>query len=44
MSTLQQVAFRAGCSIATASRVLNHNGPVSDEMVRRVRRAAAELG
>jgi len=44
MSTLQQIAFRAGCSIATASRVLNRNGPVSDEMVRRVRRAAAELG
>ncbi len=44
MSTLQKVAYRAGCSVATASRVLNHNGPVSDEMVRRVRRAAAELG
>lgn len=44
MSTLQKVAHRAGCSIATASRVLNRNGPVSDEMVRRVRRAAAELG
>ncbi|MDK4741818.1 substrate-binding domain-containing protein [Rhizobium sp. CNPSo 3464] len=44
MSTLQQVAFRAGCSVATASRVMNRNGPVSDEMVRRVRRAAAELG
>lgn len=44
VSTLQQVAFRAGCSVATASRVLNRNGPVSDEMVRRVRRAAAELG
>ncbi|MDE1991081.1 MAG: substrate-binding domain-containing protein [Rhizobiaceae bacterium] len=44
MSTLQQVAFRAGCSVATAHRVLNRNGPVSDEMVRRVRRAAAELG
>lgn len=44
MSTLQQIAFRAGCSVATASRVLNRNGPVSDEMVRRVRRAAAELG
>jgi len=44
LSTLQQVAFRAGCSVATASRVLNRNGPVSDEMVRRVRRAAAELG
>jgi len=44
MSTLQQIAFRAGCSVATASRVMNRSGPVSDEMVRRVRRAAAELG
>jgi DNA-binding LacI/PurR family transcriptional regulator len=44
MSTLQQVAYKAGCSVATAHRVLNRNGPVSDEMVRRVRRAAAELG
>ncbi|WP_137130071.1 substrate-binding domain-containing protein [Rhizobium sp. FY34] len=44
MITLQQVAFRAGCSLATVSRVLNHTGPVSDEMVRKVRRAAAELG
>jgi DNA-binding LacI/PurR family transcriptional regulator len=44
MITLQQVAFRAGCSLATVSRVLNHTGSVSDEMVRKVRRAAAELG
>ncbi|TDK39661.1 LacI family DNA-binding transcriptional regulator [Rhizobium deserti] len=44
MATLQQVASRAGCSLATASRVLNRNGPVSDIMVRKVRRAAAELG
>jgi DNA-binding LacI/PurR family transcriptional regulator len=44
MITLAQVAFRAGCSLATVSRVLNRTGPVSDEMVRKVRRAAAELG
>ncbi|TCL68098.1 substrate-binding domain-containing protein [Rhizobium sp. BK251] len=44
MTTLQQVALRAGCSLATASRVLSRNGPVSDAMVRKVRRAAAELG
>lgn len=44
MTTLQQVASRAGCSLATVSRVLNRTGPVSDEMVRKVRRAAAELG
>ncbi|MCI9868329.1 substrate-binding domain-containing protein [Rhizobium skierniewicense] len=44
MITLEQVAFRAGCSISTASRVLNRTGPVSAEMVRKVRRAAAEMG
>ncbi|MEN3149891.1 substrate-binding domain-containing protein [Neorhizobium sp. IRAMC:178] len=44
MTTLQQVAIRAGCSLATASRALNRNGNVSDRMARRVRRAAAELG
>ena len=44
MATLQQVAFRAGCSLATASRVLSRDGPASDLMVRKVRRAAAELG
>ncbi|GGA86384.1 LacI family transcriptional regulator [Brucella endophytica] len=44
MATLQQVALRAGCSVATAYRVLNRTGPASEAMVRRVRRAAAELG
>ncbi|SEH84958.1 transcriptional regulator, LacI family [Rhizobium tibeticum] len=44
MTTLQQVAQRAGCSLATASRALSLNGSVSDAMSRRVRRAAAELG
>ncbi|WP_284774312.1 substrate-binding domain-containing protein [Agrobacterium sp. lyk4-40-TYG-31] len=44
MITLEQVAFRAGCSVSTVSRVLNRTGPVSAEMVRKVRRAAAELG
>lgn len=44
MTTLRQVASRAGCSLATASRVLNGTGPVSDEMARKVRRAAAEVG
>jgi DNA-binding LacI/PurR family transcriptional regulator len=44
MTTLQQVALRAGCSLATASRALNRNGSVSEGMVRKVRRAAAELG
>lgn len=36
--------MRAGCSLATASRALNRNGNVSGHMVRKVRRAAAELG
>ncbi len=44
MTTLQQIAFHAGCSLATVSRVLRGEGPASGEMVRRVRRAAAELG
>ncbi|WP_112435231.1 substrate-binding domain-containing protein [Rhizobium sp.] len=44
MATLRQVAERAGCSTATASRVLNHSGPVSPAMVGKVRKAAGELG
>lgn len=44
MATLLDVASKAGCSLATASRALTLNGSVSDVMVRKVRRAAAELG
>ncbi len=44
MTTLQEVAARAGCSLATASRALTLKGAVSEAMVRKVRRAAAELG
>jgi DNA-binding LacI/PurR family transcriptional regulator len=44
MATLKQVALHARCSVATASRVLNHSGPVSQAAVLRVRRAAAEVG
>jgi DNA-binding LacI/PurR family transcriptional regulator len=44
MITLEQIALRAGCSVSTVSRVLNRTGPVSAEMVRKVRRAAAEAG
>jgi DNA-binding LacI/PurR family transcriptional regulator len=44
MATLKQVALQARCSVATASRVLNHSGPVSQAAVLRVRRAAAEVG
>ncbi|KPF41278.1 substrate-binding domain-containing protein [Rhizobium sp. AAP43] len=44
MSTLEEIASRAGCSMATVSRVLNRSGPVSEGMVRRVRKAASDLG
>ncbi|MDO1581106.1 substrate-binding domain-containing protein [Rhizobium oryzicola] len=44
MATLEDVAKKAGCSIATASRALGARGPVSDGVKGRVRKAAAELG
>ncbi|GHD14689.1 LacI family DNA-binding transcriptional regulator [Tianweitania populi] len=44
MATLADVAARAGCSLATASRALTRSGAVSESMVRRVTKAAAELG
>jgi DNA-binding LacI/PurR family transcriptional regulator len=44
LATLQDVASKAGCSLATASRALTLKGSVSEAMVRKVRRAAAELG
>jgi DNA-binding LacI/PurR family transcriptional regulator len=44
MSTIEEIASRAGCSMATVSRVLNRSGPVSQAMLRRVRKAARELG
>ncbi|WP_132660103.1 substrate-binding domain-containing protein [Rhizobium azibense] len=44
MATLQDVASKAGCSLATASRALTLKGSVSEAMVLKVRRAAAELG
>lgn len=44
MSTFEDIALRAGCSMATVSRVLNRSGPVSESMVRRVRKAASDLG
>jgi len=44
MATLEDVAKRAGCSVATASRVLSDKGAVSDSARRRVTKAAAELG
>lgn len=42
--TIRDVAARAGCSIATVSRVVTGNGPVSDVMRRRVVEAALEIG
>ena len=43
MSTLEDVARRAGVSLATASRVLNGSRRVGDAMRQRVQQAAAEL-
>ncbi|WP_328473864.1 LacI family transcriptional regulator [Actinoplanes sp. NBC_00393] len=42
-ATIYQVAERAGVSIATVSRALRDDTPVTDETRRRVRQAAAEL-
>lgn len=42
--TLRDVADGAGVSFKTVSRVVNSEGGVSDELVRRVERAIAELG
>ncbi|MDX8492484.1 substrate-binding domain-containing protein [Mesorhizobium sp. VK22B] len=42
--TIRDVAARAGCSIATVSRVVTGNGPVSEEMRRRVVEAALTVG
>src|SRR5580704_816498 len=43
MSTIYDVAERAGVSIATVSAVLNHSKFVSDNLTRRVQDAAAAL-
>lgn len=43
MATIQDVAKRAGVSIATVSRVLNGTAFVNDEVITRVRAAAEEL-
>ena len=42
-STIADVARRAGVSIATVSRVLNHSAPVVPEMAERVRTVIKEL-
>lgn len=43
-TTIRDVAARAGCSIATVSRVVTGNGPVSDAMRKRVVAAALAVG
>ncbi|HEU0013712.1 MAG TPA: LacI family DNA-binding transcriptional regulator [Longimicrobium sp.] len=42
-ATIRDVARRAGVSVATVSRVLNHSGQVRDDTRARVESAAAEL-
>jgi len=44
VARLKDVAARAGCSVATASRVLNGNEKVGEDERRRVLGAAAQLG
>ncbi|MEO0774104.1 MAG: LacI family DNA-binding transcriptional regulator [Pseudomonadota bacterium] len=43
-TTIKDVARRAGCGIATASRVLNNSGPASADVRKRVEKAASDLG
>ena len=42
--TIKDVARKAGCGIATASRVLNKSGPASADVRERVENAARSLG
>lgn len=44
MTTISDVARRAGVSAMTVSRVINRSGPTSDAARRRVEEAIAELG
>ena len=44
MSTISDVAKRAGVSTMTVSRVVNHSGYISQETQERVEKAIAELG
>lgn len=44
MATIKDVAAKAGVSIATVSRVLNHTGTCTQETEKKVLRAVEELG
>jgi LacI family transcriptional regulator len=41
--TIRDVARKAGVSVATVSRYINHNTPVSDEVAKRIRQVMDEL-
>lgn len=43
MATIKDVAKRAGVGLGTASRVIGGSGPVSEDAIRRVRKAVEEL-
>ena len=44
MSTIRDVARRAGVAISTVSAVINRSAPTSNDVVARVERAIAEIG
>ena len=44
MSTIKDVARRAGVAISTVSAVINRSAPTSSEVVARVEQAIAEIG
>jgi LacI family transcriptional regulator len=44
VSTIRDVAKRAGVAISTVSAVINRSAPTSDDVVARVKRAIAEIG
>ena len=44
MSTIKDVARRAGVAISTVSAVINRSAPVSEDTIARVEAAVAEIG